>query len=148
MIVYRIVSHEFSGSLKASGRPARWNSADHIMIYTAGSISLACLENVVHRSSEGLSGFFKIMVIKIPDDLSCDVIPLSDLPENWADFTSVNITRLLGDKWLKSKTAIILQVPSAIVSQESNYLINPDHYDFNKIHLIETRDFNFDKRIK
>ena len=148
MIVYRIVSHEFAGSLKASGRPARWNSADHYMIYTAGSVSLACLENVVHRSSEGLSGFFKILVIEIPDDQSSEEIGLSDLPENWADFTNANITRLLGDKWLKSKNALILQVPSAIVPQESNYLINPDHKDFSKIHLIEIRDFNFDKRIK
>ena len=90
MIVYRIVFHELAGSLKASGRPARWNSADHKMIYSAGSVSLACLENVVHRSSEGLSGLFKILVIEIPDDLYFDEIRISDLPENWADFTNVN----------------------------------------------------------
>lgn len=148
MIVYRIVFHELAGSLNASGRPARWNSTDHKMIYSAGSVSLACLENVVHRSSEGLSGLFKILVIEIPDDLSYDEIRISDLPENWADFTNVNITRLLGDDWLKNKTAVALQVPSAIVPQESNYLINPDHDDFSKIRLIETQDFNFDKRIK
>jgi RES domain-containing protein len=118
------------------------------MIYAAGSVSLACLENVVHRSSEGLSGLFKILVIEIPDDLSLDEIRNSDLPEDWADFTNVNITRRLGDKWLMGKTSVALQVPSAIVPQESNYLINPDHDHFSKIRLIETRDFNFDKRIK
>jgi len=118
------------------------------MIYSAGSVSLACLENVVHRSSEGLSGLFKILVIEIPDDLSFAEIRISDLPENWADFTNVKITRLSGDNWLKNKTSVALQVPSAIVPQESNYLINPDHDDFSKIRIIETQDFNFDKRIK
>ena len=148
MIVYRIVFHEFAGSLVASGRPARWNSTDHKMIYSAGSVSLACLENVVHRSSEGLSGLFKILAIEIPDDLPFDEIRISDLPENWADFTHVNVTKLIGDKWLKNKTAVAMKVPSVIVPQESNYLINPEHPDFSKIRIIETRDFNFDKRIK
>jgi RES domain-containing protein len=148
MIVYRIVFHEFAGTLEASGRPARWNSSGHKMIYSAGSVSLACLENVVHRSSEGLSGLFKILVIEIPDDLSIEEIRISDLPENWADFTNVSLTRLSGDKWLKNKTSVALKVPSAIVPQESNCLINPEHPDFSKIRIIETRDFNFDKRIK
>jgi RES domain-containing protein len=118
------------------------------MIYAAASVSLACLENVVHRSSEGLSGLFKILVIEIPGDLSLDEIRTSDLPENWADYTNVNISRHLGDKWLTGKTTVALQVPSAIVPQESNYLINPDHDDFSKISIIEILDFNFDKRIK
>ncbi|NTV84858.1 MAG: RES family NAD+ phosphorylase [Bacteroidales bacterium] len=148
MTVYRIVFHEFAGSLEASGRPARWNSTGYKMIYSAGSVSLACLENVVHRSSEGLSGLFKILVIEIPDDLSFDEIRISDLPENWTDFTNVNVTKFLGDKWLKNKTAVAMKVPSAIVPQESNYLINPEHPDFSKLRIIETRDFNFDKRIK
>ena len=147
MIVYRIVVHEFAGSLKASGRPARWNSAGHNMIYSAGSVSLACLENVVHRSGEGLAGLFKILVIEIPDDLTGQEIRLSDLPENWADFTSAHITRLIGDNWLKGMTTAVMRVPSVIIPQESNFLINPAHHDFSKIHIVEAQDFNFDKRI-
>jgi RES domain-containing protein len=148
MIVYRIVSDEFSGSLKASGRPARWNSPGNEMIYTAGSVSLACLENVVHRSGEGLDALFKILVIEIPVDLACGAISLSDLPENWMVFSSVNITRLIGDNWLKSMTTPTMRVPSAIIPQESNYLLNPSHPDFSKIRLLKTMDFSFDKRIK
>ena len=148
MIVYRIVTDEFSGSLKASGRPARWNSGGSKMIYSAGSVSLACLENVVHRSGEGLDTLFKILVIEIPDELACEEIRLSDLPENWMDFTNVHITRRMGDNWLKSMTVAVLQVPSAIIPQESNYLINPAHKDFNNIRMVKTEDFNFDKRIK
>lgn len=148
MIVYRIVTHEFAGSLKASGRRARWNSAGNNMIYSAGSISLACLENIVHRSGEGLSGLFNILHIEIPDDLDCEEIRQGDLPENWMDFTNVHITRMMGDNWLKNMTAAVLRVPSAIIPQESNYLINPAHQDFNNIRLVKTQDFNFDKRIK
>jgi RES domain-containing protein len=148
MIVYRIVTHEFAASLKASGRPARWNSAGSDMIYTAAAASLACLENIVHRSGEGLSGLFNILEIEIPDGLASDEIHMADLPENWTDSTNVHVTRKLGDKWLKSMTSAVLRVPSAIIPRESNYLINPAHKDFNSIRLANTEDFNFDKRIK
>ena len=148
MIVYRIVTREFAASLKASGRPARWNSAGSDMIYTAGTVSRACLENIVHRSGEGLSGLFKILEIDIPDELAKDEIRMEELPKNWTDSTNVHITRKIGDKWLKSMTSAVCRVPSAIIHRESNYLINPAHKDFKSIRLVNTEDFNFDKRIK
>jgi len=148
MIVYRIVTPEHAGLLRASGKAARWNSAGNNMIYTTGSVSLACLENVVHRSGEGLSVPFKILHIEIPDDPGIERISATGLPENWTDFTSVHITRMIGDNWLKSMKSAVLRVPSAIIPQESNYLINPAHRDFTKIRIANTQDFNFDKRIK
>ena len=148
MIVYRIVTHEYAGSLKASGRPARWNSASHDMIYTAGSVSLSCLENIVHRSGEGLSGLFKILHIEIPGKLTHEEIRPAHLQENWTAYTNVHITRIIGDNWLKSMASVVLCVPSAIIPQESNYLINPAHKDFKIIRIVKTEDFSFDNRIK
>jgi RES domain-containing protein len=148
MIVYKIVTHEYAGSLKASGRPARWNSAGNNMIYTAGSVSLACLENIVHRSGEGLSGLFKILHIEIPGKLTHEEISPAHLQENWTAYTNVHITRIFGDNWLKSMASVVLCVPSAIIPQESNYLINPAHMDFKIIRIVKTEDFSFDNRIK
>ena len=64
MHVFRIST--FS-KLIASGNPARWNSKGNYVIYTSTNRALACLENIVHRSGEGLENKFKILTIEIPD---------------------------------------------------------------------------------
>jgi RES domain-containing protein len=85
MLVYRISLAKYASSLKASGRAARWNPNEVEMIYTAGSRSLACLENVVHRNQIGLNMAFKVMTIDIPDDLLILSILRKDLSEHWSD---------------------------------------------------------------
>jgi len=58
------------------------------------------------------------------------------------------IAQGLGERWAKENETAILQVPSSIISEEINYLINPNHKNFEKIKLIKTQPFVFDKRIK
>jgi RES domain-containing protein len=148
MLVYRITLAKYSGKLIASGRAARWNPNDVEMIYTASSRSLACLENVVHRDKLGLSLVFNILTIECPDALKIETIPLKGLPANWIDFDQMYLTQKIGEEWVKNNGSAILQVPSSIVSEEVNYLINPKHPDFGEIKIVKTQPFVFDSRIK
>jgi RES domain-containing protein len=148
MLVYRIVLSKFADKLTASGNVARWNPKDVKMIYTASSRSLACLENAVHRSQAGLSQLFSVMTINIPDDIKTKVVSLNDLPPAWADYHNMYFTQRLGEKWIKQNEPAILQVPSSIIEEEVNYLLNPDHQDFKRIKVIKTQPFLFDARIK
>lgn len=148
MLVYRIVLAKYSGTLIASGRAARWNPNEVKMIYTASSRSLACLENVVHRDKIGLSHIFDIMTIECPDHVKMKSIYLKDLPHNWADFDQMPKSQNIGLKWIKDSETAILQVPSSIVEEEVNYLLNPDHKDFEQIRVIKVQPFVFDNRIK
>jgi RES domain-containing protein len=148
MLIYRITLTKFAGKLIASGRAARWNPNDVEMIYTASSRSLACLENVVHRSQAGLNGLFSIMAIECPDQLKIQTIHLKDLPEDWQDFNQMRITQKIGVNWISENETAILQVPSSIIDEEVNYLLNPAHKDFNQIRVISNQPFVFDKRIK
>ena len=148
MLVYRIALAKYSNQLIASGRAARWNPNDVEMIYTASSRSLACLENVVHRDRFGLSMVFNILTIECPDYIKIKTIRLKDLPANWIDFDQMKITQGIGEKWTKDSESAILQVPSSIVSEEINYLINPKHPDFKLIKIVKTQPFVFDTRIK
>ena len=66
MLVYRITTKELSTFLAASGNSARWNTKGNNVIYTSSSRALACLENIVHRSGEGLNKIFKVVIIEIP----------------------------------------------------------------------------------
>jgi RES domain-containing protein len=148
MKVYRITLEKWSRNLTASGFPARWNSHGRFVIYTANSRALACLENVVHRSGEGLNQLFKVMIIDIPEDLLIKILPVETLPDNWASLEMYQNCQQIGDNWLNSVESAVLQVPSAIIPNECNFLLNPAHPDFSKIKLIATEDFIFDSRVK
>lgn len=147
MIVYRITLEKYSHQLFASGKAGRWNSHGFFVIYTASTRSLACLENIVHRSGEGLNQLFKTMVIDVPDNIVVSELTIADLPDDWQDYKNQIISREIGNKWVQYRESAILKVPSAIVSEEFNFLINPNHPDFNQIKLKKAENFLFDKRI-
>lgn len=148
MEVFRITTAKWSNSLTGSGFPARWNSRGKFMVYTSSSRALASLENVVHRSGEGLNSLFKVMIIEIPSIIKIDNIDINTLPKNWFDFKNYSDCQLIGDKWIDSYSSAVLRVPSAIIKREFNYLLNPNHTLFKKIKIATTEDFEFDPRLK
>ncbi|MVM34545.1 RES domain-containing protein [Spirosoma sp. HMF4905] len=148
MLVYRITKVTYADRLVASGGAARWNSRGQFVIYTAATRALACLENVVHRSGEGLLDNFRVMIIDVPDILTIETILPETLPINWFDFQQYDACQRIGEEWLRNGRSAILKVPSAIIPSEWNFLLNPAHPDFTRITLLQTEAFAFDPRIK
>lgn len=146
MIVYRITLEKWSRQLAASGNTARWNSRGNLMIYSAGSRALACLENLVHRSGEGNNALYKVMVIEIPATVKIETAATKKLRKDWHSLMNYPYCQSIGNKWLKEMGTAVMQVPSAVIKQEFNYLINPVHPDFRKIKLTGTENFDFDER--
>lgn len=146
MKVFRITTIQWSKKLSASGYPARWNAKGNFIIYTAESRSLACLENLVHRSGEGENSLYKVLVIDIPETLSMEVIETSALKKDWYSFDNYADCQSIGARWLNDAKCAVLKVPSIIIKKENNYLINPNHADFKHIKLTATEDFEFDDR--
>ncbi len=127
----------------------RWNSLNTYLVYTAQSRALAVLEVSVHLDlSEDLPVDRHIVEIDIPDNLTILELKHDDLPDSWDSKPPILETQFIGDDFVKEKTAAVLKVPSAIVPQEFNYLINPNHPDINKISVISTTPFIFDSRFK
>lgn len=143
MITCRITLAKWSRQLTASGRAARWNSNGHFMIYTASTRALACLENMVHRRGIGPDEFFRVTLIEIPDDLKIKKINRRKLPANWHEYINYTSCQAIGDAWLKENETAVLQVPSAIITEESNYLLNPQHPDFARIKVHSVEKFTF-----
>ncbi len=146
MIVYRITTEQWSKSLQASGNVARWNAKGTFIIYTAGSRSLACLENLVHRSGEWQGKIYKVMLIEFSDKIKIDTIESTELKKNWEQINSFTYCQSMANKWLADATAAVLRVPSVVIKKEYNYLINPQHRDFKLVKLTGVEDFNFDER--
>lgn len=128
--------------------PARWNSGGKRVIYTAENRSLACLENLVHRGGEGLNETFQVMVIHIPDHLSVKTIAETDLPRNWNKSVRCAKCRAIGDQWLAEQDTAVLRVPSALVRNEYNYVLNTLHDEFDAIEIVTTEAFEFDTRLR
>lgn len=148
MLVYRICLAKYADDLFASGRRARWNSKDRFVIYTAASRALACLENVVHRSGEGLNDQFRVLVIDVPDALRIEEIPAAELPAHWERASSYALCQPLGDAWYERRSSAVLRVPSSIVPPEFNYILHSRHPDFKRIQIVGREEFSFDARIK
>ena len=147
MIVYRITSAKWASVLTGSGYPARWNPRYVRVIYTAESIALACLENLAHRSGEGLNANFRLVEIEIPKNTSSDSYSQDDLPEGWHTIRGYLACQKLGAEWIEKNKSCILHVPSSIIPYETNVLINPNHPDFSRISIQAIRKFSFDERL-
>jgi RES domain-containing protein len=146
--VYRICLAKYAGELVASGNPGRWNLRGQLVLYAAGSRALACLENVVHRSGEGLNSLFQVVRIHIPDTLAVEELSLAQLPADWQQPHNHSKCQPLGADWYARKEAAVLRVPSSIIAHEHNYVLNTRHPDFPQIHIAGREDFAFDPRIK
>jgi len=97
MIVYRITLKKYSHQLFAYGKFGRWNSAGFFIIYASSTRSLACLQNIVHRSCEGLNQLFKTMEIEIPDNIPVSARSIQSLPTDWREYNNQIYTREIGN---------------------------------------------------
>ena len=147
MNVYRITTAKWADKISGSGYPARWNSKGVYVIYTASSRALACLENIAHRSGEGLHQGFKIIEIEIPDHVSKQKIDPGGLPVEWYKTEQYHVCREIGDRWIEEENSLLLEVPSSIIREETNVLINPHHPEFKEVKIAAIHDFRFDERL-
>ena len=148
MEVFKICSEKYSHSLLASGVSNRWNKKDEFVIYTGSSRSLSTLEMIVHKSYINISRPYKLLLIVITDESLIKEIKISDVPENWKTMEAYLQLQEMGSKWYNSQESLVLKVPSAIVPQEYNYIINTKHSKFTThVILQNVDDFIWDKRL-
>lgn len=125
----------------------RWNSRGARLIYTAGSLSLAALEILVHLDSEELLYAYSFAITEFDENLVIAVEDFVPLPKNWSDSPSPLTIQRIGDEWAESMASAVLKVPTSVLPVEFNYLINIEHADFLKIRLGKPQSFIFDQRL-
>jgi RES domain-containing protein len=148
MTVYRISNSAYNNDISGTGAKlmgARWNSKGVPLLYTSQFISLSVLEMLVNTNFKDYAIALDLMYINLPDEQSITEIDLKHLKSNWRD--DFEYTRYMGDEFIKQKESLILKVPSAVIQEEYNYLVNPLHDDFKKIKLIQTKSFWPDERL-
>jgi len=124
----------------------RWNSRGIPVVYVSSTASLAVLEMLVHLGSEALLNTYSLWHVQFDESLVRKLDPV-ELREDWRSSPPPFEVQNIGDLWAKKRTSVILQVPSVIVPQESNYLINPRHPDFAQVRIGEPEQFALDSRL-
>ena len=124
----------------------RWNSPGTPLVYTSGSAALVALEMLVHLGRRSILGAYVLIACTFEERL-IERLDLKRLPPNWRSYPAPPDLQLIGDEWAKTAAAAVLQVPSAVIETESNYLLNPHHQDFKTVRVGDPRPFDFDERL-
>lgn len=134
----------FSGE-GAQRTGGRWNSPGVPVVYASEHKSLAVLEMLVH-----LDPWDPVRYLTFQLEFAETLVerwPADRLPSGWREEMPARATRLLGDAWARSSRTAILAVPSVIIPEETNYVLNPAHPDFKKITIGKPAPFTFDPRL-
>ena len=142
----RFAAQAFDGE-GARVNGGRWNSVGVRMVYTAASISLAVLELVVHLENTDILPSYSVCAVHF-DDGVVTRLDHSRLPANWADSPPPDALFAIGDAWISSQSSVVLELPSAVVESEVNFLINPVHPDFKSLTIDPARPFRLDPRLR
>lgn len=139
----------YAEALTTSNKANRWNLEAQSVLYAGSSRSLSTLELVVHRGAIKPTSSYKVMVISIADEERLvEQVHIHDLPVNWRTMAAYSTLQEIGSDWYSKQTSLLLKVPSAVIIQEYNYIINVTHPEFDKkVTLVRTEDYFWDGRL-
>jgi RES domain-containing protein len=147
MTIYRLTTGKFAHDISGQGAKiygGRWNPVGIAVVYMSEFISLSILEILVRADKFTSPDTYTLLNIQIPENSVAD-IDLKKLKHGWQEH--IEYTRSIGEEFLKANQTLVLRVPSAIVPQEHNFLINPLHKDFKKVKIVGSELLELDKRL-
>jgi RES domain-containing protein len=132
------------GGLRASGR---WHTRGRRVVYCAENPAAALLEILVHFEIEirDLPVRYRLLKISVPDEARVQRVSPDALHRDWLE--NIQATRATGDAWLAQGSPALLTVPSAIVPETVNVLLNPAHPDAARITIVQATDHVIDPRL-
>ncbi len=147
--VWRITTARFAQTA-FSGEGARlhggrWNPKGCELVYTAESQSLALLELMVQ--DDPLRAHYVLIPAALPSDLRMTQLDAAQLPDHWRTLGARDVLQAMGMEWFRAGLTAVLSVPSAVLPEERNYLLNPRHPDFARIVIGEPRSLATDTRL-
>lgn len=135
MQLYRLTRRKYAGTDPFDGEGSflsggRWSSIGTRVCYTATHRSLAILEYRVNMDPSALPGDLVIATLEVPDDLP--IVHAPPFPKNWRDYPAPDSLRSIGDGFIREGKTALMRIPSAIVPEEDNVMLNPMHPDAPK----------------
>ncbi|HEV2645016.1 MAG TPA: RES family NAD+ phosphorylase [Acidobacteriaceae bacterium] len=131
------------GGMYVSGR---WHTKGHPVLYCSEDPSTALLETLVHIEidAEDRPQIFQVLKIRSSQLLSIERVNVKKLSPDWP--SNRTHTRAAGDDWLRSGKSLLLEVPSVLVPERRNFLINPLHSEMKNLRIAARYSHAFDRR--
>lgn len=152
LTVWRLVSaRHVDQALDGEGarlHGGRWNHPGIPLVYASATLSLATLELFVHLDPEVFPDDLVAVSVRLPAGVEVERLGPSDLPESWRDYPGPQALKDLGSEWQQAGRSPALEVPSAVIPRESNFLINPAHRDVRRFQAGDPEPFSFDPRLR
>jgi RES domain-containing protein len=148
--VYRITKTLYSQDLSGTGARlygGRWNPKGISVVYTAESRALVTVEYLVHVPISLMPRDLRMVTLYIPDWIIPKTTAIADLPANWRDYPAPPELAELGTQWTRAQETLLLRVPSAVVEQEWNVLLNPLHPDLPHVTMPQVEPYQLDSRL-
>lgn len=148
MRAYRLTRSKYPafsgrGSLLANGR---WHWAGVPVVYCAESRALAALEALVHTRKDQIPSDYVTFELMI-DDSVVRILSTLEVPADWREIEPVQ-AGTVGTEWMKSQSSAGLVVPSVVIPEERNLLLNPEHPDFQSgVRIVGPQPFEWDPRL-
>lgn len=150
MLAWRIAKERHAldrtgaGGLAVAGR---WHQIGQPVIYADLSVAIASFEKLVHTGST-LPKDLMLVEVELPDDPKLYEQPAAgSLPSGWDAVPSNDASSNFGAEFLRARRALGLIVPSAVLPEERNLVINPLHPRFTDVTMKVVRKFDFDERL-
>ncbi len=148
MIIYRISSEPHRNDISGNGAAiygSRWNSVGTRLLYTSQHISLSILESLVHLRQNYIPASQYLLAIEINYPNEVPEILVRQIKRSWRE--EVHYTQWIGDQFAKNNELLMLKVPSAVVPEEHNFILNPLHKNFKEVKIVSSELLNLDKRL-
>ncbi|HEX7478056.1 MAG TPA: RES family NAD+ phosphorylase [Polyangiales bacterium] len=139
MRVYRLSSkaHQATAFKGEGARLAggRWNHKGKRVVYCSESRALAAMESFVNLDPSLAPPELVFIAVDVPDTL-ITAVKIADLPANWRDYPAPDAVKDIGTDWIAKQTSAALVVPSVVMPDERNVVLNPEHTDFGRIKIV------------
>lgn len=150
MNLFRITREKYSADLSGEGARlfgGRWNSKGNAVLYTSEHASLAALEVLVNSPIRMLPSDLVLVELVIDPPAEPVIIKAEGLGGDWKSYPAPIFLKETGDSWIQSCSSLLMKVPSVIIPEEFNVLVNPDHSAFETVRIKNINPFWFDKRL-
>lgn len=151
MQVWRIAKRQYALDRQGIGAQqigGRWNSPGVAVIYAGLTVEISAFEKLVH-AADILPDDLVLVSIELPDDEALYLrLGPEALPIGWNDLPSSYETAKIGDEFASSAQKLGLIVPSAVLPEARNIVINPNHERYGEVKFKIVRPFSFDKRLR
>lgn len=149
MRLWRIAQRKYALDRLCAGSAlygGRWNPVGVPALYCGASIAICALEKFVHVGQAVLPPLV-LVAVDLPDD--CDIFAptTNDLPVRWDELPTSASAQALGRTWLEGGQTLAMRVPSVVLPEENNVIVNPLHQGYAQVQLTLIRPFTFDRRM-